>query len=149
MCCLFYITISHSLWRSVSCCDLDNTVQGSRPHKWGQDVSYGYLMRRWQPLLELLLHHAPMAGPLRLGFPLGRSRRLPLVAWCFPLLWSRFTEDKVVLGSISWQFWLSLFVLGRFFLLDMGHGLDTKWDRVAKSLGPTKSILPNLVWHCQ
>ena len=115
--------ISHFLWRSVSCDDPDNTVQGSRPHKWGQDVSCGYLMRSWQLLLELLLHHALMVGPLRLCFPLERSKRLPLVAWCFPLSWSQFAEDRVVLGSISWQSRLSLFVLGHFFLLGMGHGL--------------------------
>ena len=93
--------ISHSFWRSVSYCDLDSTVQGSRPHKWGQDVNCGYLMRRWQSLLGLLFYHAPMVGPLRLGFPLGRSRRLPLVAWRISLPWSRPTKDKVVLGSIS------------------------------------------------
>ena len=94
-------------------------------------------MRRWQPLLELLLHHAPMAGPLRLGFPLGRFRRLFLVAWCFPLPWSWFVEDGVVLGSISWQSRLSLFVLRHFFILGMGHGLDMKWVRVTKSFSPT------------
>ena len=93
-------------------------------------------MRRWQPLLELLLYHAPMAGPLRSGFPLGCSRRWPLVAWRFPLSWSRFTEDRVVLDNISWQSGLSLFVLGHFFLLGMGHGLDMKWAEVAKSFGP-------------
>ena len=38
--------ISHSFWRSVSCGDQDNTVQGSCPHKWGQDISCEYLMRR-------------------------------------------------------------------------------------------------------
>ena len=118
--------ISHSFWRPMSCCDPDSTVQGSCPHKWGQDVSRGYLMRRWQPLLELLLYHALMVGPLRSGFPLGCSRRLPLVVWRFPLPWSRFAEDKVVLGSISRQSGLSLFVLGHFFLLNMGHGLDMK-----------------------
>ena len=94
--------IGHSFWRSVSCCGPNRTVQGSRPHKWGHDVSCGYLMRRWQPLLELLLYHAPMADPLRSGFPLGCSRRLPLAAWRLPLLWFRFAKDRVVLGSISW-----------------------------------------------
>ena len=121
-------------------CDPDSTVQGSRLHKWCQDVSCRYLMQRWQPLLELLLHHAPMVGPLRLCFPLGRSRRLPLVTWRFPLLRSRFAEDRVVLNSTSWQSGLSLFVLRHFFLLGMGHGFDMKWAGVAKSISPTHSI---------
>ena len=138
--------ISYSLWHFVSCGDPDSTIQGSRPYKWGQDVSCGYLMRRWQPLLELLLHHAPMAGPLRLCFPLGCSRRLPLVTWRFPLLRSRFAEDRVVLGSTSWQFRLSLFVLGHFFLLGMGHGLDMKWAGVAKSIDPTITLQNPVVW---
>ena len=72
--------IGYSFWRSVSCCGPNRTVQGSRPHKWGQDVSCGYLMRRWQSLMELLFCYAPMAGPLCSGFPLGCSRRLPLAA---------------------------------------------------------------------
>ena len=129
--------ISHSFWRSVSCCDPDSTVWTSRPHKWGQDVSCGYLMLRWQPFLGLLLHHAPMAGPLCLGFPLGRSRRLLLAAWRFPFSWSQFAKDRVVLGSISWQFGISMLVLGHFFLLGMGHGLDMKWAGVANSFDPT------------
>ena len=118
--------ISHSFWRSVSCCDLDSTVKASRPHKWGQDISCGYLMRRWQPFLGLLLHHAPMASPLCLGFPLGRSRRLPLVACRFPFSWSQFAEDRIVLDNISWQSGLSMLILRHFFLLGMGHGLDMK-----------------------
>ena len=129
--------ISHSFWRSMSCCDPDSTVQGSHSHKWGQDVSCGYLMRRWQPLLELLLYHAPMVGPLRSGFPLGCSRRLPLVAWHFVLPWSRSAEDRVIVGSISWQSGLSLFALGHFFILGIGQRLDMKWAGIAKSFGPT------------
>ena len=84
-----------------------------------------------------LLHQAPMAGPLHSGFPLRHSRRLPLVAWHFPLSWSRFAKDKVVLGSISCQSGLSLLVLGHIFLLGMGHGLDMKWAEVTNSFGPT------------
>ena len=38
--------IGHSFWRSVSCCGPDSTVQGSRPHKWGQGVSCEYLIWR-------------------------------------------------------------------------------------------------------
>ena len=77
--------IGYSFWRSVSCCGPDSTVQGSRPHKWGQGVSCGYLIRRWQLLLELLFYHTPMAGSLGSKLPLGCSRGLPLVAWRFPL----------------------------------------------------------------
>ena len=93
--------IGYSFWRSVSCCGLDRTVQGSRPHKWGQGVSCGYLIRMWQLLLELLFYHAPMAGPLGLELPLGYSRGLPLATWRFPLSWFWSVEDRVVLGSIS------------------------------------------------
>ena len=78
--------ISHSFRRFVSCSDPGSIVQGSCPHKWGQDVSCGYLMRRWQLILELLFHYTPMAVSLRGCFPLGRSGRLPLVAWHFFLL---------------------------------------------------------------
>ena len=38
--------IGYSFWRSVSCCGPHRTIQGSRPHKWGQGVSCGYLIRR-------------------------------------------------------------------------------------------------------
>ena len=31
--------IGHSFWCSVNCCGPHRTVQGSRPHKWGQSVS--------------------------------------------------------------------------------------------------------------
>ena len=93
--------IDHSFWHSVSCCDPNCTVQGSRPYKWGQGVSCGYLMRKWQLLLELLFYHALMAGPLGSELPLGCSRGLPLTTWRFPLPWFWFAEDRVVLGSIS------------------------------------------------
>ena len=129
--------IGHSFWCSVSCCGPDSTVQGSRPHKWGQGISCGYLIRRWQFLLELLFYHAPMAGPLGSKLFLGFSRGLPLAVWRFPLPWFWSAEDKVVLSSISWQFGFPLFVLGYFFLLGVGLGLDLKWAGVLKSFGPT------------
>ena len=132
--------ISHSFWRSTSCGDPDNTVQGSYPHKWSQDVSCGYLMRRWQLILELLLHYTLMTVSLHLCIPLGRSGRLPLVACCFLLPWSRFAENKIVLSNVSWQLGPSSFILGHFFLLDMGLRLDMKWAGVAKFFGPTWSI---------
>ena len=98
-------------------------------------------MWRWRPFLGLLLRHAPTASPRRLGFPLGLSRRLPLVAWHLPLSWSWSAEDKVVLGSISWRSGLFLFILWHFFFLGMGHGLDMKWAGVANSFGPTPNII--------
>ena len=129
--------ISHSFWCSVSCDDPDSTVQESCLHKCGQDVSCGHLMRRWQFLLELLLHYTLIADSLHLCFPLGRSRRLPLAAChCF-LSWPRFAEDRIILGNVSWQFRPSSFVLGHFFLLGMGFGLDMKWAGVAKFFSPT------------
>ena len=87
-----------------------------------------------------------MRGPLSSGFPLGRSRRLPLVAWCFPFPWSRFTEDRVVLGNISWQSGLSLFILRHSFLLGIGRGLDVKRVRVTKPFGPTIAPQNPAVW---
>ena len=94
-------------------------------------------MRRWQLILELLFHYTPMADSLHLCFPLGRSGRLPLVACRFFLLWSRFAENRIVLGNVSWQFGPSSFVLGHFFLLDVGLELDMKWAGVVKFFGPT------------
>ena len=133
--------ISHSFWRSVSCCGPDSTVQGSRPHKWGQGISCGYLIRRWQLLLELLFYHAPTAGPLSSELPLGCSRGLPLAVWHFPLPWFWSAKDRVVIGSISWQFRFLLIVLEHFILLDMGHGPDMKWVGVPRSFGPTNTII--------
>ena len=94
-------------------------------------------MRRWRLILELILHYTPMADSLRLCFPLGRSGRLPLVVCRFLLPWSRFAENRIVLGNVSWWFRPSSFVLGHFFLLGMGLGLDMKWAGVAKFFGPT------------
>ena len=93
--------ISHSFWRSASCGDPDSIVQGSCPHKWGQDVSCGYLMRRWQLILELLFHYSPIAVSLHLCFPLGHPGKLPLVAYRFLLLWFRYAENKIVFGNVS------------------------------------------------
>ena len=118
--------IGHSFWCSVSCCGPDSTVQGSCPHKWGQGVSCGYLIRRWQLLLELLFYHAPTTGPLGSELPLGCLRGLPLAVWRFPIPWFWSAKDRVVLGSISWQSGFPLFVLGHFFLLGIGHGPDMK-----------------------
>ena len=53
------------------------------------------------------------------------------------LLGSRLAENRVVLGDVSWQFGLSLFVLGHFFLLGVGPGLSIKWAGVAKFFDPT------------
>ena len=78
-----------------------------------------------------------MADSLHLCFPLGHSGSLPLVACRIFLPWSRFAEDRIVLSNVSWQFGLSSFVLGHFFLLDVGLGLDVKWAEVAKLFGPT------------
>ena len=132
--------IGHSFWRPVSCCGPNRTVQRSRPHKWVQGVSCGYLIRRWQLLLELLFYHAPMAGPLGLKLPLGCSKELPLATWRFPLPLFWFAEDRVVLGSIFWQTGFPLFVFRHFFLLGMGLGLDMKWAGVLRSFGPTTCI---------
>ena len=129
--------IGHSFWHSVSCCGPDRTVQESHPHKWGQRVSRGYLIRRWQLLLELLFYHAPMTSPLGSELPLGCSRGLPLATWRFPLLWFWSVEDRVGLGSISWRSGFPLFVLGHFFLLGMGLGFDMKWAEVLRSFGLT------------
>ena len=128
--------ISHSFWCFVSCDEPDSIVQGSCPHKCGQDVSCGHLIWRWQFLLELLLHHTPMADSLHLCFPLGRSARLPLVACRFFLPWSRFTEDKIVFDNISWQFGPSSFVLGHLFLLGVGLRLDMIMGRGCQILWP-------------
>ena len=81
--------INHSFWCSVSCCGPKRIVYGSRPHKWGQGVSCGYLILRWQLLLGLLFYHAPMVGPLGSELPLGCSRGLPLATWRFPLPYLR------------------------------------------------------------
>ena len=102
--------------------------------------SYGHLMRRWQFLLELLLHQAPMADPLCLSFFLGCSVRLPLMACRFSLLWSRFAENRIVHDDTSRQFGLFSFILGHFFFLGVGLGFSIKWVGVAKFFNLTLSI---------
>ena len=94
-------------------------------------------MRMWQLILELLIYYTPMADSLHLCFPLGHSGRLPLVVCCFLLSWSRFAKNRIVLGNVSWHFGPSSFILGYFFLLGMGLGLDMKWVGVAKFFDPT------------
>ena len=90
----------------------------------------------WQLLLELLFYHASMAGPLGLELPLRCSKGLPLVTWRFPLSWFWSAEDRVVLDSISWQSGFPLFILGHFFFLGMGLGLDMEWAGVSRSFSP-------------
>ena len=94
-------------------------------------------MRRWQFILKFPFHYTPMAVSMHFCFPLGRSGRLPLVACRFLLPWSRFAENRIVLSNVSWQFGPSSFVLGHFFLLGVGLGLDMKWAEVAKFFSPT------------
>ena len=132
--------IGHYFWHSVSCCDPERTVQGSRPHKWGQGVSCGYLIQKWQLFLGFLFYHAPMAGPLDSKLPLGCSRGLPLATWHFPLLWFWSAENRVVLSRISWQSRFPLFVLGHFFLLSMGLGPNMKWAGLCQILQPHRYI---------
>ena len=104
--------ISHSFWRSVSCCGPHRPVQGSHPHQWGHGVSCGYLIWRWLLLLGLSLHHSPMAslyglkslfailewiasGDVALFSPMilacrgdGRPRQYHLIVW-IPFIRSR------------------------------------------------------------
>jgi len=59
------------------------------------------------------------------------------MACCSSLLGSRLAEDRVVLGDVSWQLGLSLFILGHFFLLSVGIRLSVRWAGVAKFFEPT------------
>ena len=52
-------------------------------------------------------------------------------------LWSRLAEDGIVLGDVSWQFELSLFILECFFLFSIGLGLCIKWAEVTEFFDPT------------
>ena len=87
-----------------------------------------------------------MVGPLGLESPLGSSRGLPRATWWLPLLWFWSVEDRVVLGSIFCQSGFPSFVLGHFFLLGVGLGLDMKLAEVSRSLwshnSPSKSCCP-------
>ena len=71
--------------------------------------------------------------------PLGSFRGLPRATWRLPLLWSWSAEDKVVLSSIFWQSGFPSFVLGHFFLLGVGLGLDMKWAGLFQILQPHNS----------
>ena len=128
--------IGHSFWRSVSGCGPECTVQESHPHKWGQGISWRYLIQRWQLLLGLLFYYAPMVGPLDSELLLRCSKGLPLATWRFPLLWFWFANDRVVLGNISWQSGFPLFVLKHFFLFGMGLGPNMKWAGLCQILQP-------------
>ena len=52
----FFLALCKLLWPPCP-------VQGLHPHQWGQGISCGYLIRWWQLLLGLSLHHSPMASP--------------------------------------------------------------------------------------
>ena len=98
-------------------------------------------MRRWQPLLELLLHHASITVLLCWSFCLWRLGGLSLGVCCFLLLWPWLAEDRMVLGDDSQQLGPSLLILGRFFFLGVGLGLDMKWVRLCQILRPHNSPL--------
>ena len=129
--------IGHSFWRSVSCYGPHCSVQGSHPYQWGQGVSCGYLIRRWRLLLGLSLPHSPMASPYDLESLLRSLSGLPLVTWRVSLPWFWLAEERVVLDSTIWWSGFPSFVLGHFFLLSMGLGLDIKWAGVPRSFGLT------------
>ena len=86
---------------AMSCGKQGGTIQGLFFHKYGQTVSCGHLMRRWQLLLELLLHHALIAVPLCRSFYLGQLGGLSLRVCCFSLRWPWLAEDRMVLGDAS------------------------------------------------
>ena len=73
-------------------------------------------------------------------FCLGRPGRLSLRACRSSFLRFRLTEDRIVLGDISWQLGLSLFILGCFFLLGMGPGPHMKWTGTADFFDPTSGF---------
>ena len=73
-------------------------------------------------------------------FCLGRPRRLSLRACRFSFLRFQFVKDRIVLGDVSWQLGLSLFILRRFFLLSMGLGPCMKWVGAAEFFDPTVII---------
>ena len=87
-----------------------------------------------------------MAVSLHLWFPLGRFGRLPLVACRFLPPWSWFAENRIAFDNVSWQFGPSSFVLGHFFLLGIGLGLDMKWVGVTRFFGSTIAPQNPAVW---
>ena len=74
-------------------------------------------------------------------FCLGHPGRLSLRACHSSFLWFQLAEDRIVLGDVFWQLGLSLFILGRFFLLGMGLGPCMKWAGAAEFFDPTLSIM--------
>ena len=62
---------------------------------------------------------------------------LSLKACRFSFLRFWLAEDRIVLGDVSWQLGLSLFIFGRFFLLGMGLGPCMKWAGAAEFFDPT------------
>ena len=71
-------------------------------------------------------------------FCLRRLGRLSLRACRSSFLQFWLAEDRIVLGDVSWQLGLSLFILGYFFLLGMGLGSCIKWVRAAEFFDPTR-----------
>ena len=87
-----------------------------------------------------------MADPLGSKSSLGSSRGLRPAMWRLPLQWFWSAEDRVVLGNIFWQSRFPSFVLGHFFILGVGIGLDMKWAGLCQILqphnSPSKSYCP-------
>ena len=50
-------------------------------------------------------------------------------------------KDRIVLDDAAWQFGLSSFILGLFFLLGMGLGLSIRWAGVTKFFDLTIIII--------
>ena len=66
---------------------------------------------------------------------------------CSSLLGSRLAEDTIVLGDVSGPFGPSLFVLGHFFLLDIGLRPSMRWAGVVKFFDPIGSISVIFMFH--
>ena len=63
------------------------------------------------------------------------------------LLGYGLAEDKIVLGYVFGLLGLSLFVLGHFFLLDIGLGPSMRWAGVVKFFDPIGSISVIFMFH--
>ena len=63
------------------------------------------------------------------------------------LLGSGLVEDRIVLSDVSRPLGLSLFILSRSFLLDVGLGLSMRWARVVKFFDPTIAPQNPVVRH--
>ena len=131
----------------MSCGDLDSTVQGSCPHKWGQDVSCGHLMGRWQlspriapppcshgwpTVLVLFLFGAPREAVFK-GVPLFPSVTLVCQGQDCPrqhllTVWTFFVRPRTFLpprrGPWAWY--------------EMGRGCQILWPHNS----PSKSCCP-------